>query len=137
MKKNLTNLLSATVTFIALTAFTACSGDKDSINPDLVKAANEINKNCPINIDAETRLDNSMAMPGNTFAYNYTLLNFDRSQLDTANLQQLLMPNMKNTIKTSPEMNSMRAIDCTFLYTYKDKTGAYAFSIRITPEDYK
>lgn len=135
-KKN--NLLTALLfSNTLLMAACADNGDHDKINPSLMKAASELNKNCPIVIDAETRLDNAVALPNNTFGYNYTLINYSKTDIDTLTAKNTLTPNIKNTIETHPQMKDMRDIDCTFLYTYKDKNGVYTFSIIVKPEDYK
>lgn len=102
-----------------------------------MKAVNEINKNCPIAVDKDTRLDNTMALPKNTMLYNYTLINYTLAELDTTYLINYIRPGMVNFIKSSPDMTKMRALDCTFSYKYKDKNAVYAFSITITPKDYK
>ena len=38
-----------------------------SLNKALVVAASELNENCPMMVDNETRLDNAVALPDNTF----------------------------------------------------------------------
>lgn len=43
-----------------------------SIEKELRESANELNKNCPVMIDSETRLDNTIVIDAKTFQYNYT-----------------------------------------------------------------
>lgn len=111
--------------------------DKDRFNKELTAAANEVNKSCPIMVDGETRLDNAMALPGNTFAYYYTLVNVEVGMLDTTQVKEILAPSIKAMIKTSPDMESMRKTGCNFKYTYRDKGGNYLFAINVTPADYQ
>ena len=40
----------------------------------MMAAASEINKTCPIMVDQYTQLDNALALPDNSFQYNYTLI---------------------------------------------------------------
>ena len=47
-----------------------------SFDAAMMEAANALNKTCPIMVDQDTRLDNAVAIPGNIFKYNYTLVNF-------------------------------------------------------------
>ncbi|GBL36100.1 hypothetical protein EMGBS15_16950 [Filimonas sp.] len=46
------------------------------VDAELVAAAKELNKSCPMMIDKETRLESAEALPNNEFKYNYTLLNY-------------------------------------------------------------
>jgi hypothetical protein len=125
-------------TFFIISCGAESGGDnKDVYNKELMTAASEINKSCPIMVDAETRLDNAVAMPNTTFAYNYTLVNIENGTLDTTELKKVLTPGMQNNIRTSPAMKSMRDIGCSFVYNYRDKKGIYMLSIIITPEDYQ
>jgi len=41
----------------------------------MMEIASEINKSCPIILDGDTRLDNTMVLPSNVFQYNYSLIN--------------------------------------------------------------
>jgi len=103
----------------------------------LIKVANEINKNCPIMVDQVTRLDNTMAGPGNSIAYNYTLVNHEATELNIESIKEYITPILINMVKTSEEMKSFREIKVSLKYNYRDKSGVFLFSVLINPEDYE
>jgi hypothetical protein len=112
--------------------FTSPSG----FDKQLVNAANEINKICPIMVDSQTRLDNAMSMPGKQFVYNYTLVNSLKADIDISQLQEHMRPLLINSIKTNDKMDTFKNNNVTLSYNYKDKEGVFLFKIVIGPEDY-
>jgi hypothetical protein len=103
----------------------------------MVSYANQINKNCPIMIDVNTRFDNATVLPGNVFQYNYTLVNMDKANINIDDLKNYMEPKVTNWVKTSPEMKALRDIKITFNYYYKDKAGVYLLTISVTPDKYQ
>jgi len=114
-----------------------CVFPKPDIDKVMVETVNTINKTFPMMIDADTRIDNAMALPNKTILYNYSLVNYENGMIDTVMTKNTLEPNIINNIKTSPEMKYHRDNNVTFQYRYKDKNGNYMFSIIVTPEQYK
>jgi ribosomal protein L37E len=110
---------------------------KPNIDQLLTKFASEINKSCPINIDAETRLDNAVALPNKTFLYNYTLVNIEKENVDTLQIKSSLVPKIVNFVKTSPQMKDIKAEKVTFIYYYKDKNSVYLFQVPVTHQQYE
>lgn len=108
-----------------------------SIDSQLMSIANEMNKNCPFMVDAETRLDNTMAGEGETFYYNFTLVNLKKSDINTDRFESIMKPQILNVIKTNPDMKYLRDNDVTFIYNYKDESSVHVTSIKYTPEDYR
>lgn len=102
----------------------------------MVQGASEINKSCPMMVDKETRMDNAVAMPGNIFQYNYTLINYDRTSIDTSILKQSIEPVILNNIKTNPQMKQFREHKTTLAYNYVDRNGVFVVRILATPERY-
>lgn len=107
-----------------------------SLNKLMMEVATEINKTCPIMLDSETRLDNTIALPDNVFQYNYTLINMEKRNVDTTNMKNYLVPRITNFVKTNPQMNFQREHKTTVNYYYNDKYGVYLFLISITPDKY-
>jgi len=130
MKKNVLTLLFGM--FIALT-MTQC---KPSFESQLKEAANEANKSCPMMIDKETRLDNTMALPGNKFQYSYTLVNYVKDSVNADQLQKALQPGILNGVKTNPDLKIYRENKVTMVYSYYDKNKAFITTINITPDLY-
>lgn len=108
-----------------------------AVQTTLKKVAEEVNKSCPMTVDSETRLDNTLFKPESTLQYNYTLVNYEKEELNADTLVNSMRPNILNLIKTNPDLESLRKLDVTFEYSYRDKKGASVCQIVITPEDYK
>ena len=99
--------------------------------------ANEMNKSCPMMVDEETRLD-KVTLPSKTvFQYNYTLINYEKTEIDTVKIKSNLEQNIIQLIKTNPQMEYQRQNNVTMNYIYNDNNGDYLMSIIITPELYK
>ena len=113
------------------------NSDLFSIDKSVAQLANEINKNCPMMIDSETKLDNTIALPNKTFQYNYTLVNMVKEAVDTLEIKNALEPNIINFVKTNPQMKEIRDHEITINYYYKDKNGAYLFEVKVPPALYK
>lgn len=97
----------------------------------MMKVASEINKSCPIMLDAETRLDNTVAMPKNIFQYNYTLVNIESSTAQPEEMKSYIEPILINGIKTNPQMKALRDLKTTFNYFYKDQAGIFLFQVSL------
>ena len=108
-----------------------------SFDKNMMKFASELNKTCPIMVDAETRLDNAIALPGNVFQYNYTLVNIEKANADTSGMKNYLEPVITNLVRTNPQMKYQRDHKTTLNYYYKDKNGVYLFLVSITPGKYQ
>lgn len=111
--------------------------EKPSFDKVMVEVASEINKTCPIMVDQDTRLDNTVAMPNNIFQYNYTLVNMVKSEVNSEDLKNYIEPVLINTIRTNPDMKIYRDNKITLAYNYKDKNGVFILKINITPDHYQ
>lgn len=107
------------------------------IDKGAMNIASEINKSCPVMVDSETRLDNTIALPGKVFQYYYTLINYEKSQIDTLKMKSIIEPTIVNFVKTNPQLKYQRDNNWTLSYYYKDKNGSYTFSVLVTPAEYK
>lgn len=108
-----------------------------SFDKAMMQWADEINKSCPVMVDQETRLDNTIALPENTFQYNYTLINTEREDIDTVSFRNALEPSIVNNIRTNPQMKIQRDHKTTLNYYYKDKDGNHILTISVAPDKYK
>ena len=108
----------------------------ESFDQILVKTAIEVNKTCPMMVDKETRLNNSVALPGKILQYNYTMVNYELADIDTTKAKPLIEANIISAVKTSPKMKIMRDNAVTLVYHYADKKGVFITDITITPEKY-
>jgi hypothetical protein len=119
-------------TFVQQYYFKAPSFDKV-----MMQAASEINKSCPLMVDQDTQLDNSIAMPENTFQYNYTLINTEKSMVDVEQLKNYITPNLINIVKTHPDLKNFRENKVTIAYSYSDKNKEFLFKVSISPDLYE
>jgi len=108
-----------------------------SFDKVMMTAASELNKTCPLMVDQYTRLDNAIALPENSFQYNYTLINMDKSEVSIDTAKKYLLPNIINNVKTNPDLKIYRDNKTTMIYNYKDKNGVFIFKFSITPDMYK
>lgn len=108
-----------------------------TIDKQLTKATSEINKNCPIMVDSQTKLDNTISLADNILQYNYTLVNLLKDSINVNELENSIKPNILNTIKTSPDLETFRNNDVTIAYNYKDKNGVHLFKITFKADQYK
>jgi hypothetical protein len=111
--------------------------NKSSFDYTLAEAANEINQHLPMMIDSETRIDSTIALPGKTFQYFYTLVNFSKDQLDAEDFEKRLRSIILNSIKTNSDMENFRKNEVTLVYLYRDKDGKEFLKFTFSPDDYK
>ena len=111
--------------------------DKADFEQEMVKIAADINQRCPLMMDAATRLDNVMAIPGKTFQYNITLMNVEVEHANLESMKSFITPRIIENIKTNPDLEQQRQNKVTMSYLYKDKQGTSMFKVVITPEMYQ
>lgn len=144
-QKMVKTLLATVVAVFVAVSFSYCGkkapaaddASKNSvIQEKLVFAAEEINKHCPITVDADTRLDNVGAMPNNTLQYNYTIVSKTREEVDTLEFKKIMEPILVNNMKTNPQMKRLRENKVNLNYQYKDKNGNYLCSVSVDFSQY-
>ena len=97
----------------------------------------EINKKCPMVVDKDTRLDNTVVLSNNTIHYNYTMVNLEKENIDLKALEKNYTPILLENVKTNPGLKTFRDRNVTLSYYYKDKNGNFLLSYKATPELYK
>ncbi len=102
----------------------------------LAKAANEMNRNCPMQVDSTTRLDNVVALPDNRVQYNYTFNNGSSKNMDTAAFKVDMQNDIVKQIKTDKKHAFFKENNTTLLFSYRNEAGQYLFNIIISPEKY-
>lgn len=110
---------------------------KPSTDQIMLDLAVEMNKACPMMVDDEIRLDNVVAMPGNVFQYNYTLIKIEEVTADIDELTSYLKSSIVNDIKTNPALQIYRDNHTTMTYNYRDKDGKSLTVISVSPDDYE
>jgi hypothetical protein len=110
--------------------------DKISFDEQLIKISEQINQNCPMVIDSETRLDNTIGGPGKMFMYNYTLVNMSKDEIDIPQFKTYIEPRVINNARTNNDMRSFRDNKVEMVYKYFDKNGVFVFDVRVLPDHY-
>ena len=101
----------------------------------LVETSKQINATLPIQLDSETRLDTTMAGPGNRLTYLYTLVNLSGENLDEA-IVESLKQQLVNNYKTEPSMGAFRSNQVELHYRYRYRDGNTAATIVVSPKDF-
>ena len=107
-----------------------------SFDKQMVQAAQEINKSCPIMVDEETRLDSASVFSDNTLQYNYTLINWTKDSIDLESFESYMQPVILNNVKTSSDMKIYRDNKTSIAYSYNDMNGEFVSKILITADQY-
>ncbi len=116
----------------------AFSNRTADIERALTMASNEANKNVPLMLDAETRLDGTSAGPGRVLIYNYTLVNVTKGEgLNTQKFEEVTRPNIIREYKTTPGLKALREADVSMHHRFSDKDGVFIIEIVIAPDDLK
>ena len=108
----------------------------DLFNKELINISNLLNKQCPIVLDQDTRLDTTSTGPGNSLTYYYTLVNYQKNEIDSDKFIKLLKPNILNNAKTNKDMENFRKNKVELIYVYRDKNNIEAFRIVLPPNEY-
>lgn len=139
-KKKIKNYIGPVVLLICFYLGYQYFYQTDSINKTMMKAASEINKNCPFMIGADTRLDNTTAMPNNLFHFNFSLVNISIDEIDIETFKQNFYENVRPSIindgKTNPELKAFRDNKISMRYSYKDKDGVFISQFIIEANEY-
>lgn len=110
---------------------------KPSIDSQLVDAANELNKNCPMNVDENTTLKNAVALPNKTFQYNYVLVGISKEEVKIDTVKKYIFPRILEDVKKNPQLKSFRDNKVTIKYNYTDFKGEFVTEYVVTPEMYE
>ena len=82
----------------------------------------QVNKQCPVLLDTETRLDSTGTNPGRVVIYYLTLTQQLKANINIEEVRQFLTYQIIiNNIRTNEQMKFMRDNDVTFDYKYQDK----------------
>lgn len=135
-KKSVGTVVGLIIGFAVIVLVKQFAFKTPSFDKAMMQAASELNKSCPIMVDTETQLDNSVALPNNIFQYNYTLINMKKDSVDIAVFEEYMQPMILNNVKTNPDLKTYRNNKVTMAYYYKDMDGLFLTKISVTPDQY-
>jgi hypothetical protein len=101
----------------------------------LVKAASQINKKLPMDLDENTRLDSVSAVPGRQFIYHYTLVTLNSTDVSADTFDSVVKPQLKNRLCESADMQNFLKNGVTISYLYKGKDGHPIGGARFAPSE--
>ncbi len=142
MKKNIILVLTVVAALIGgavgKTVVKSMFDRKASVSYDqvLVETSKRINATLPMHVDKETRMDSTVAGPGNRLTYLYTLVNLSSDDLDSATFIKNMRPQLIQGYRTSPSMAAFRERQVELHYHYRDKNGNVVAAIVVSPKDF-
>jgi hypothetical protein len=92
--------------------------------------ARDINKELPIMLDAETRLDSTIGS-NRKVRYNFTLVNYRAEEVNASALAQGMKPALVQVVCTRKEMEIYVKNDIPVTYAYYGKEGKKVTSITV------
>lgn len=104
--------------------------DAELVNKKLLAISNQTNKNLPVMIDRDTRLDSTSAIEDG-FVYSYTIMNYSSEDINSEELSSNIRPQLFNRICTNSSMKVFRDLKAKIVYKYYDKTGNYITDISV------
>ena len=111
-------------------------GDPVSFDQVLVETSKKINATLPMQVDKETRMDATMAGPGNRITYLYTLINLSSADLEQKTFIDAMRPQLLNGYRTDPDMAAFRKKEVELHYHYRDRHGNAVATIVVSPKDF-
>jgi hypothetical protein len=100
----------------------------------LSEIASSINKQLPMMVDKETRLDVVMGMKQN-ITYKYTLVNTNQNDFTSEEIENLLKQTIKNSVCTNPKVRIFPENGVSMNYSYYSKDGKFMAEFTIFPKD--
>ena len=98
--------------------------DQSSLSVELTKTAAMLNKNGPVMLDEETRLD-SVTTFSSYIIYNNTMINYSVEQLDTSQFTTLLQDIVIKPLCSNKDLKAFKEYGVTMVYRYLDKSGNF------------
>lgn len=107
--------------------------DKKLTYSDMQEIASDINKDLPEMMDSDTRLDNVTVEKDGGLTYNYTLINYLKSDFRYGEIKNSLIEGITENICTNPNMEIYVDNNTTFYYQYFDKEENLIETISVFP----
>jgi hypothetical protein len=107
-----------------------------SLDANLTRVADELNKKLPMMVDGQTRLDHVSVKTG-TFIYAYSLPGVNKGDFDFATRQNSLRQQIITNYQDNQGMQEFRKWNVRLDYQYNDKNGERVGEILVTPKDFQ
>jgi hypothetical protein len=95
-----------------------------------------MNKSAPMMTDSVTRFDSVKYLPKDTLRYYYGFVNVTKGDVDTANLESVLYPDMLKEIQEDKRYKYLRDRKITFIYRFQYEDGEWIKDLTVSPSQY-
>lgn len=106
-----------------------------TVDEAIIKMTNEVNKQLPMTVDRNTRLNSLSPSAGRQFTYHYTFVNSRSQEFDRAAWYLEASTLLRNRICTNNEMEIFFKNGVTVSYSYQGKDGGHVGKVTISPSD--
>jgi len=122
----------------AVVVWVSAPSISDYFNRDekIIAIAEQINQTTTKSNGDEARLDSAEAGAGKKIIYNYTLVNYEASQIDPYALKTGTKPDLVDDIRSKKEYQQLRDLNAELVFVYRTKDDIEVARIAITPIDY-
>jgi hypothetical protein len=104
--------------------------EQSAIENILIENSKKLNKNLPLAVDADTRLDATLSM-GMQFHFKYTMVNTAVKDIDVAVFRKKMEENLIRTQRADKGAVLMLKAGVEYIFTYGDKNGDLIASIKL------
>jgi hypothetical protein len=103
--------------------------EQSAIENLLIETSKKLNKNLPLMVDTDTRLDVTLAL-GMQIHYKYTLVNTATKDMDVAVFRKKMEEHMIRTHRADKGAVTLLKAGVEYVFIYVDKNGVSVASIR-------
>ena len=96
----------------------------------LIENSKKLNKNLPVMVDADTRLDATLVI-GMQFHFKYTMINAAVKDIDVVVFRKKMEENLIRTQRADKGAVTLLKAGVEYVYNYGDKNGDLIASIRL------
>ncbi len=122
--------------FVVTVSLHSCE-DSISHEASIEQEVASINKKCPQMLDEETRLEKVVFTKPNLIKYDYSLVNLEKKNVDTAQFRIALWPGILSNIRVDKNLYELRKQGIHFQYRYFDKSKELIYTFKISPDNYQ
>lgn len=110
-------------------------GQSRNLDQTLASVSAHLNRDVPITVDADTRLDRVTSEPGHKLTYHYTLTSIESKDIKRSEFLKLVRPPLQARLCESNEMRGFLKHGVTISYQYRSKDGHPLGTARFTASD--
>ena len=106
-----------------------------NLDQTLANVSAHLNRDVPITLDADTRLDQVTSEPGNKLTYHYTLTSVESRDIKRAEFLKLVRPPLQARLCESNEMRGFLKRGVTISYQSRSRDGSPLGTARFKASD--